>query len=121
MHKRIPLNTKKDVVIIGGGPAGSTTALYLARRGVDVLVIDGRDPIGTPLQCGELVPSNEEMARLCPKVPDIDDLFQTPDHAICRRIPEMHLVTPLHEGRLGIRRLCASLHQAWHVSLSLIN
>lgn len=87
-------NKKHDVIVVGGGPAGSTTALYLARRGVDVLVIDGRDPIGTPLQCGELVPSNEEMTRLCPKVPDIDDLFQTPDHAICRRIPEMHLVTP---------------------------
>ena len=43
-----------------------------------MLVIDGRDPIGTPLQCGELVPSNDEMSRLCPKVPDMDDLFQTP-------------------------------------------
>ena len=87
-------NKKHDVIVVGGGPAGSTTALYLARRGIDVLVIDGRDPIGTPLQCGELVPSNEEMRRLCPKVPDMDDLFQTPDHAVCQRVPEMHLVTP---------------------------
>ena len=39
-----------DVVIIGGGPGGSTTARYAAQNGADVLVIDGRDPIGTPLQ-----------------------------------------------------------------------
>ena len=83
-----------DVIVIGGGPAGSTTARYLAEGGVDVLVIDGRDPIGTPLQCGELVPTNEEMQRLCPKVPDIDDLLRTPEHAISRQTSEMHLVPP---------------------------
>ena len=83
-----------EVIVIGGGPAGSTTALYLAKRGLSGLVVDGRDPIGTPLQCGELVPSNDEMKRLCPDVPDVDDLFQTPEHAVCRIVPEMHLVTP---------------------------
>lgn len=83
-----------DVIVIGGGPAGSTTARYLAQAAVDVLVIDGRDPIGTPLQCGELVPSNAEMKRLCPDVPEMDDLFRTPDSAIAQRLEEMHLVTP---------------------------
>jgi digeranylgeranylglycerophospholipid reductase len=66
----------------------------LAEGGADVLVVDGRDPIGTPLQCGELVPTNEEMRRLCPKVPDIDDLLRTPEHAISRKTSEMHLVPP---------------------------
>ena len=86
--------TNWDVIVIGGGPAGSTTARYLAEGGIDVLVIDGRDPIGTPLQCGELVPTNEEMKRLCPNVPDIDDLLQTPKNAISRPTSEMHLVPP---------------------------
>ncbi len=86
--------TNWDVIVIGGGPAGSTTARYLAEGGIDVLVIDGRDPIGTPLQCGELVPTNEEMKRLCPNVPDIDDLLQTPQNAISRSTSEMHLVPP---------------------------
>ncbi len=84
----------RDVIIIGGGPAGSTVARYAAKKGSDVLVIDGRDPIGSPLQCGELVPSNEEMKRLCPDVPRIDELFQTPEDAISRRSSEMHIVTP---------------------------
>ena len=86
--------TNWDVIVIGGGPAGSTTARYLAEGGIDVLVIDGRDPIGTPLQCGELVPTNEEMKRLCPNVPDIDDLLQTPQNAISRSTSVMHLVPP---------------------------
>ena len=83
-----------DVIVIGGGPAGSTVARYVAEGGKDVLVIDGRDSIGSPLQCGELVPSNDEMRRLCPDVPDIDDLLQTPEAAISLRTSEMHLVPP---------------------------
>ena len=83
-----------DVIIVGGGPAGSTTARYAAEGGLRVLVVDGRDPIGSPLQCGELVPTNEEMSRLCPDVPDIDDLFRTPDHAISRITDKMKIVTP---------------------------
>ena len=83
-----------EVIVIGGGPAGSTTARYIAEGGKEVLVIDRRDPIGSPLQCGELVPTNDEMRRLCPNVPDIDDLLQTPAHAISRETTEMFIVPP---------------------------
>ena len=87
-------SSQRDVIIIGGGPAGSTVARYAAANGADVLVIDRRDPIGSPLQCGELVPTNDEMRRLCPDVPDMDDLFQTPEEAISRRSTKMHIVPP---------------------------
>jgi digeranylgeranylglycerophospholipid reductase len=83
-----------SVIVIGGGPAGSTVARYVAQGGRDVLVIDARESIGSPLQCGELVPSNDEMRRLCPDVPDFEDLLQTPEHAISLRTSEMHLVPP---------------------------
>jgi len=83
-----------DVIIIGGGPAGSTTARYAAEGGLSVLVVDGRDPIGSPLQCGELVPTNEEMSRLCPDVPQIDDLFRTPHDVISRITDKMKVVAP---------------------------
>jgi digeranylgeranylglycerophospholipid reductase len=89
-----PPRTDWDAIVIGGGPAGSTTARYIAEGGADVLVIDGRDSIGSPLQCGELVPSNDEMRRLCPDVPEIDDLLRTPDSAVSMRTSEMRLVPP---------------------------
>ena len=83
-----------DVVIIGGGPAGSTVARYAAESGIKTLVIDARKSIGSPLQCGELVPTNDEMRRLCPDVPDMDDLFRTPDEAISRRTDFLSIITP---------------------------
>ena len=87
-----------DVIIVGGGPAGSTVARYAAKGGLRVIVIDGRDHIGSPLQCGELVPTNDEMKRLCPDVPEMDDLFRTPDDAISRIVTKMSVVPPNGKG-----------------------
>lgn len=42
-----------DAIIIGAGPAGSTMARILAGKGRDVLVIDKRKDIGSPVRCGE--------------------------------------------------------------------
>jgi len=83
-----------DAIIIGGGPAGSTVARYAAKEGVKVLVIDSREEIGNPLQCGELVPSNKQLKELCPFVPEIDALFTIPEEAVSRRTSAMGLVTP---------------------------
>lgn len=87
-----------DAIIIGGGPAGSTVARYAAEGGLSVLVVDGRAPIGSPLQCGELVPTNEEMKRLCPDVPKIDELFRTPKNAISGTSTKMRIVKPNGKG-----------------------
>lgn len=42
-----------DVLVVGAGPTGSTAAKYAARGGADVLLIEKRSEIGTPVRCGE--------------------------------------------------------------------
>ncbi len=42
-----------DAIIIGAGPAGTTTARFAAEGGARVLVIEKRQEIGTPVRCGE--------------------------------------------------------------------
>jgi len=44
-----------EVVVVGGGPAGSTAAYRLAERGHDVLVLEEHSRIGLPVQCAGLV------------------------------------------------------------------
>ncbi|WP_168797414.1 geranylgeranyl reductase family protein [Neolewinella litorea] len=43
--------TDYDVVIIGAGPAGSTTARFAAASGLRVLLVDKRQELGAPIQC----------------------------------------------------------------------
>jgi digeranylgeranylglycerophospholipid reductase len=45
----------RDVVVIGGGPAGSMTARLLAKRGYDVLLLEEHEVIGTPTHCTGLM------------------------------------------------------------------
>lgn len=44
-----------DLIVIGGGPAGSSAARAAAQRGAKVLLIDQKQRIGLPVQCAELV------------------------------------------------------------------
>ncbi len=42
-----------DVIVIGAGPGGSAFARVAAKGGLDVLVIDKRKELGSPVRCGE--------------------------------------------------------------------
>jgi len=39
------MNTKFDVAVVGGGPVGAALAIALARGGLQVAVIEGREPV----------------------------------------------------------------------------
>jgi len=52
------VNEKYDVVVVGCGPAGASTAKRCAENGLDVLVLDRNQEIGTPVRCGEGLSDN---------------------------------------------------------------
>jgi digeranylgeranylglycerophospholipid reductase len=47
-----------DVIVVGGGPAGSSAARSAAETGSRVLVVDRRETIGSPIQCAEFLARN---------------------------------------------------------------
>lgn len=44
---------KYDVIVVGGRIAGSSASLFASKGGLDVLMIEKRQEIGTPVQCAE--------------------------------------------------------------------
>lgn len=48
--------SERDVIVVGAGPAGSTTAVYLAQQGYDVLLLD-RHQFPRDKACGDAVPA----------------------------------------------------------------
>lgn len=47
-----------DVVVVGAGPAGSTTAKKCAKNGLNTLLIEKRQEIGAPKRCAEGISTN---------------------------------------------------------------
>ena len=51
-------NLSCDVLVIGAGPAGSIAAKHLAEKGLNVIVVEKKQEIGTPKRCAEGINAN---------------------------------------------------------------
>jgi len=49
------MDEKFDCIVVGGGPAGSMSAITLAEKGVEVLLLEKHPRIGVPLCCAEAI------------------------------------------------------------------
>lgn len=78
---------KFDVLVVGAGPAGSTTAYILAKGGARVLLVDFKRRVGVPVQCAEFVPF-----QLCHRFPE----FFTRE-TVVQKVRDMVHLTPWGE------------------------
>jgi digeranylgeranylglycerophospholipid reductase len=83
-----------DVVIIGAGPAGSSTAFYAARKGLRVLIVDQRKMIGDPVQCGEFIPTTKELEIIFPRAKNLSELFSINYSLIEMRTNKIKCISP---------------------------
>ncbi|MFX0117447.1 MAG: hypothetical protein ACFFB3_23070 [Candidatus Hodarchaeota archaeon] len=84
--------SQNDIAVVGMGPAGATVLRYLLVQNHEaldtgkIIAIDRRKVIGTPVSCGELMPTVSAMQRLTPHVVDpkeaysVDKKYQTVQH-----------------------------------------
>ncbi len=83
-----------DVVVVGAGPGGSTAARFSAEGGARTLLLDQRPEIGYPVQCGEFLPTPEELGDLFPCRAEIAESFRIPPESVARTTSEMVCVAP---------------------------
>ena len=50
-----------DVIVIGGGPAGSMAARYAALQGVNTLLLEQKKKYGPSNRVGEIFPNAEKI------------------------------------------------------------
>lgn len=47
---------KRDILVVGAGPAGSSAAMTAARSGARVLMVERKAIVGSPVRCAEHIP-----------------------------------------------------------------
>ncbi len=83
-----------DVIVVGAGPAGSTSALYAAKSGASVLLLDKKREIGSPIQCAGFLPDASEVQALLRDARLPDTLKNYPDSCVLQRIDTQRIVPP---------------------------
>lgn len=83
-----------DVAIVGAGPAGSTVAKVVARKGFNTVVYDRRSTIGFPVQCGELIPTPSEARNLFPNSRRMPQAVHVPSKFITNKTRTIQLISP---------------------------
>ena len=83
-----------DVIVVGAGPAGSTAAMYAAKKGASVLLLDKKREIGSPIQCAGFLPDASEVQALIHEARLPDTLKNYPDSCVLQRIDTQRIVTP---------------------------
>ncbi len=100
----MPGHSHFDVIIIGAGPAGSATAIYVdpARTGKRVLMLEAKKQVGLPMQCGEAIPTYEELLTIFPEA-DCAELYDLPDNIYAGDIAGIKFKAP--NGRTYVANL----------------
>ena len=87
----------RTVIVIGAGPAGTTCARRLAEANVDVLVLERREVVGHPAQCGECIPNWGEVIGTFAGLDDhawLEETFDVPDRIKLHRLDAMRVFLP---------------------------
>jgi len=87
---------KRDVqiAVVGAGPAGSTAAEVAASCSADVVLIERKDEIGTPVQCGGFLPEPRELQDLMPHAHLPESLRDIPERCILQRTRLQRIIPP---------------------------
>ncbi|MDD2754808.1 MAG: NAD(P)/FAD-dependent oxidoreductase [Methanothrix sp.] len=92
---------KEDIMVavVGAGPAGSTAAQAIAASGMEVLLVDKKSEIGSPVQCGGFLPEAFELEKLMPHARLPGTLREIPQRHILHRTQLQRIYSPSGDNK----------------------
>jgi len=88
------MNKEIQIAVVGAGPAGSTAAETAANCGAEVVLIERKSEIGTPVQCGGFLPEAHELQALIPRARLPQTLQEIPERCILQRTRLQRIISP---------------------------
>ncbi len=88
-----------QVAVVGAGPAGSTAAEIAALCGAEVVLVERKSEIGSPVQCGGFLPEAHELKSLMPRAHLPQALLDIPERCILWRTSIQRIYSPSGEGK----------------------
>ena len=82
------------VVVVGAGLAGCSAAEVVAASGGEVLLIDKKSEIGSPVQCGGFLPEAVELEKLMPRAHLPEALREIPERIVLHRTHLPRIYSP---------------------------
>jgi geranylgeranyl reductase family protein len=105
MTEPLNLPDRCDVLVVGAGPAGSACALWLARAGIDVVLVDQHD-FPRDKTCGDgLIPDAQAALKRLGVLDEVMQLAQPVSHVRCYAPSGRHVDVPGHLSVLPRREL----------------
>ncbi|HEY3423281.1 MAG TPA: FAD-dependent oxidoreductase, partial [Negativicutes bacterium] len=108
-----PITKKYDAIVVGAGPAGATAAYFMAKEGLDVLLLD-RAPYPGAKNCGGAALIAEHIHKLFPNfweecpceriVTDQSYWFMTEDSLLAAKFSSLKLAAAPY-NRLTVKRI----------------
>jgi len=83
-----------QIAVVGAGPAGSTAAETAAAKGANVVLIDRKEEIGTPVQCGGFLPETHELLGLMPRARLPSSLTDIPERCVLHKTKFQRVYAP---------------------------
>ncbi|MDM7935714.1 MAG: NAD(P)/FAD-dependent oxidoreductase [Methanothrix sp.] len=83
-----------QLAVVGAGPAGSTAAETAAALGLEVVLIERKREIGSPVQCGGFLPEAWELEALLPRAGLPEALREIPERCILHRTELQRVYSP---------------------------
>ncbi|MFX1562039.1 MAG: geranylgeranyl reductase family protein [Promethearchaeota archaeon] len=92
------LKPSVDVAIVGSGPAGCAAARVTAEYGLSTVIFDSRSKVGVPIQCGEYLPTPNEIRDLLPHSPRAPKLVSVNSDYVTNQCSHLRLFSPHGNG-----------------------